>query len=372
MRNLLFVFCFVGLISRANAQIDYTIFRDSVTLKAQDSGKLSLSIDNLNYLRNYEYFGDIPLSYTLLGYQFIPQLKYQLNESFILKGGIFLRREFGLQGFTDVVPVFTAKYQKKSFTLNLGTLEGALNHRFIEPIYDVESIINDRIEQGVQVVITKPKFWMDWYIDWEKAIQLNAPYPEEFTTGFSIRKKIFGNEKVEVDLPAQALVAHKGGQIDSSNTPVESLLNTALGAAFTFNNPGSFIKAVKTQHFFAYYRDISGTKAQLFNNGTGLYSALILKSRLNIDLDIRYWKGNTFHGPRGGALYSSISEKIRGYGEQKRELLFVSFIYDKQLFPNVWLDLRVEPYYDLRNRFTEYAYSVFLRFNKDFLLKQVK
>lgn len=372
MRNLLSLIFFVSFFVPAKAQIDYALFRDSATLKAEDSGKLSLSIDNLNYLRNYEYFGDIPLSYTLLGYQFISQLKYQLNEAFSLKGGIFLRREFGIDGFTDVVPVLTAKYQKRSFTLNLGTLEGSLNHRFIEPIYDVESIISDRIEQGVQAIINRKKFWLDWYIDWEKAIKLNSSHPEEFTTGFSIRKKIFQNDRIDIELPAQALVAHKGGQIDSSNTPVESLLNTAVGAAISFNNPGAFIKAIKTQHFFAYYRDISGTKAQLFNEGTGLYSALIFKSRLNIDLDIRYWKGDSFHGPRGGALYSSISEKIRGYGEQKRELLFVSFIYDKQLFSNVWLDLRVEPYYDLKNRFTEYAYSVFLRFNKDFLLKRIK
>jgi hypothetical protein len=71
-------------------------------------------------------------------------------------------------------------------------------------------------------------------------------------------------------------------------------------------------------------------------------------------------------------LHTSASEKIAGYGERERELFFLSFIYNRQLFDNLWLDLRMEPYYDLNNQFMEYSYSVFLRFKKDFLLKKLK
>jgi hypothetical protein len=62
---------------------------------------------------------------------------------------------------------------------------------------------------------------------------------------------------------------------------------------------------------------------------------------------------------------------VAGYGEPDRELLFATLIYDKQLFPNVSIDMRLEPYYDLKNRFLEYGYSVFLRFNKNFFLKKL-
>ncbi|HWJ03111.1 MAG TPA: hypothetical protein VNU93_05485, partial [Verrucomicrobiae bacterium] len=97
----------------AYAQIEYPLFKDSATFRQEDTGTLSLEVESMPYLRNYEYFGDIPLSYTLFGYQLMPQLKYQLNEHFALKGGLFLRREFGRSGYTDIAPVFTAKYQKK-------------------------------------------------------------------------------------------------------------------------------------------------------------------------------------------------------------------------------------------------------------------
>lgn len=353
------------------AQIEYPIFKDSATLQAADSGKLSLQVDNLNYLRNYEYSGEIPLSYTLFGYQLIPQLKYQLNERFQLKGGIFLRREFGRSGFHQIAPVLTAKYQKKGFSFLLGTLEGALNHRFIEPVYDVESIISDRLEQGAQVILDKKRIWLDWYIDWEKAIEQYSPYREEFTTGVSSRIKLINTDQLSVELPLQALVTHKGGQIDTSGLPVESLLNTAVGASVTLNTHGSFLKAVRTEHYFAYYKDFSGQKVQLYPNGTGWYSSLLFKTKW-LDIDARYWRGHQFFGPRGGALYSSISEKVPGYGEPDRELLFLSLIYNRPLFPHVNFDVRLEPYYDLQNSMLEYSYSLFLRFNKDFLLKRIK
>ncbi|HYH16178.1 MAG TPA: hypothetical protein VD794_13210, partial [Flavisolibacter sp.] len=246
-----------------------------------------------------------------------------------------------------------------------------LNHRFIEPIYDVESIISDRLEQGVQMIFNKKRLWLDWYVDWEKAIVLNSPYREEFTTGISSRIKLINTNKVNVEVPLQAIVAHKGGQIDTSNLPVESLVNTAIGASLAFNTNSAFVKTIRTEHYFAYYKDISGQKLQLYNNGTGWYSSLLFKTKW-LDIDARYWKGQRFHGPRGGPLYSSISEKVPGYGEPDRELIFLSFIYDRQLFPNVNLDFRLEPYYDLRNKMMEYSYSLFLRFNKDFLLKRIK
>jgi hypothetical protein len=354
----------------AVAQTDYPIFRDTATLQP-DSNRLSIEIDNLNYLRNYEYFGKIPLSYTLLGYQFIPQLKYQLNPYFQLKGGIFLRREFGRPGYVATIPVFTAKYQRNGLTLNLGNLEGALNHRFVEPVYNIESIIADRIEQGVQVKLEKRRFWMDWYIDWEKAIELGDPFREEFTTGFSTRTKLIDKERVQLEIPVQAMVAHKGGQIATSPQPVESLLNTAAGFSLQTQRKG-FISGINTAHYYLWYRNISGTKLRLYDEGNGWLSTLTIKTAKHFDLDLRYWRGHKFFGPRGQPLYSSISEKVANYGEPDRELFFATFIYNKQLFPHVALDLRLEPYYDLKNEMMEYGYSVFLRFNKDFFVKRFK
>lgn len=374
MKKILFFISFLLSGFLINAQTNYPVFLDQDTrLKPEDSGRLSLQIDNLNYLRNYEYFGNIPLSYTLLGYQFIPQLKYQLNENFLVKGGLFLRHESGRPEFEPLQPIFTAKYQKKDLSLIMGTLEGGANHRFIEPIYNIEATISDRIENGVQIKLDKPKLFLDWYIDWEKAIKLNDPFREELTSGISTRFKLIDKEKFAFEIPLQAMVAHKGGQISNSSVNVESLLNTASGISLKFKRPSaSFIKEIQTEHYFVYYRNLSGTKVRLFNEGVGTLSSLTFKSSKNFDLDLRFWNGWDFYGPRGQPLYSSISEKLANYGERSRQLVFLTFIYDKQIFNNVSIDLRMEPYYDIGNNFMEYAYSAFIRFNKDFFLKKLK
>src|SRR3954462_12623955 len=105
MRKALLALLGALALGPASAQTDYPIFRDTATLQAANAGRLSLQVDNINYLRNYEWFGNIPNSYTLLGTMLIPQLSYQLNENIAFKGGLLLRREFGRPGLVTVEPM---------------------------------------------------------------------------------------------------------------------------------------------------------------------------------------------------------------------------------------------------------------------------
>ena len=95
----------------ATAQIDYPVFKSRTEINPADSERLSLNIYNLNYIHNTEYFGNIPHSGTLFGYQLIPEIRYQPNSRFIIKGGIYLQKEFGRNGYTTVAPVFSVKYK---------------------------------------------------------------------------------------------------------------------------------------------------------------------------------------------------------------------------------------------------------------------
>ena len=363
-----------AITSKAFAQSEYPIFKDSSTLREEDNEKLFLEIDNLNYLKNYEYFGKIPLGYTLFGYQLIPQLIYQPNEHFIFKGGIFLRHEFGRAHYASIAPVFTAKYQNNGFSFLIGNLEGALNHRYVEPIKDIESIISHRMEQGAQLLLDKKRIWLDVYIDWEKAIDTSSAFKEEFTAGGSSRIKLINSETWLIELPIQFMFAHKGGQIDiappgTPRQPDETLFNFASGLSLTRMFKSSFWRGIRAENYFVYYKNLS-PGSRIFNEGMGFYSSLTFKTKF-FDFDLRYWNGNKFIGPRGGSLYTSVSQKIPGYVEKKRELFFVSLIYDKQIYKNIFLDLRFEPYYDIKNSLLEYAYAIHLRFKKDFYLTRL-
>ena len=154
---------------RASAQIDYPLFRNKTEINPADSEKLSLNIYNLDYIYNTEYFGNIPLSGTLFGYQLIPEIHYQPNSRFLIKGGIYLQKEFGRNGYTTVAPTFSVKYKAIHSSYILGTLDRNANHGFVEPIYDYKLLINERLENGFQFFVdTQAHYRHDFFINWRR------------------------------------------------------------------------------------------------------------------------------------------------------------------------------------------------------------
>jgi hypothetical protein len=86
------VFFFVSIYSfQIKAQVDYPAFKSKIEINPTDSEKLSFNLYNLNYVNNTEWFGNIPLSGTLFGYEIIPEMQYQISPRLIIKGGIYLQ-----------------------------------------------------------------------------------------------------------------------------------------------------------------------------------------------------------------------------------------------------------------------------------------
>ena len=365
----------IGLLILCNtsisAQVDYPTFKTEINIHREDSQKLSFSLDNVNYLYNTEYFTDIPLSGTLFGYQLVPEFRFQPNQRLVLKGGIYLQKEFGRTAYTTVEPTFSIKYLAKHCSLLLGTLEGNLNHGFIEPIYDYQSFIQHRNESGLQFkVFTKP-YNQDLFINWTKAIHPGDTFKEEFDIGLSSRFNVLDRKKVGFAIPIQLLYSHKGGQFDTSGTPLTSLFNFALGGSLSFNMENRFLKKIVVDNYWVYYKDISFTKRQIFDSGNA-YLAHVLLNFKWFDVDLRYWRGNTFIGAKGGGLFQSVSQFIPGYNEKIRKLLMMSIIYDREILKNVYFDGRFSPYYDYGNAATEYSYEVYLRYKLNLFLKKIK
>ena len=372
MRKIALAFGFLILCSYSTlSQVDYPTFKTLININKEDSQKLSFSFDNVNYLYNTEYFTNIPLSGTLFGYQLVPEFRFQPNQRLVLKGGIYLQKEFGRPGYTTIEPTFSIKYLAKHCSLLLGTLEGNLNHGFIEPIYDYQSFIQHRNENGLQFkVLTKP-YWQDLFINWTRAIHPGDNFKEEFDIGLSSRLNVINNRKLEFGVPFQLLYSHKGGQFDTSGTPLTSLFNFAIGGSFTFKFEHQFLQKIVADNYWVYYKDISFTKRQPFDSGTAFLSHLLFNFKW-FDVDFRYWRGNSFIGPKGGGLFQSVSQYIPGYSEKIRKLLMMSLIYDREILKNVYFDARFSPYYDYGNVATEYSYEVYLRYKLNLFLKKIK
>lgn len=366
---ILAVFLFISF--GAYAQMDYPIFKHTNNIQPSDSEKLTLSLYNLSYINNTEYFTNIPLSGTLFGYQLIPELKYQPNSRFVIRAGVYVQKEFGRKEYTSLLPTFSVKYKAKQSSYIIGTLEGNINHGFIEPIYDYKLLLNERLENGFQFFVDTKPYSHDFYINWRKAIHLGDPFKEEFDIGYSANFNVINNKNFQLKVPLQMLYSHKGGQIDNTNESLTSLVNDAIGLSMNFNLGNQFLQNIGFDNYYVNYRDISGEKKQPYITGNAYLSHALFKFKY-FDIDVRYWNSYGFINPRGNSLFSSVSEKYIGLTETHRHLLLLGFIYNTPIFEGGNFNFRISPYRDFIEKKTEYSYEMYFSYQMDVLLTKIK
>jgi hypothetical protein len=68
-------------------------------------------------------------------------------------------------------------------------------------------------------------------------------------------------------------------------------------------------------------------------------------------------------------LYQSVSENLydAGFTQQHSNTLAVRYVYQKQLVPNLYLDFRFEPQFDLNNFDTQlqFIHSLFITYKEN-------
>lgn len=376
MKRILVFIVLFNILNSSNAQIatdslEYRLRPDS--LKA---GELHLSINNFNFLRNLEYFNKIQDGYTLFGAQLEPQLVYYAHPRLAITAGVHMRKDFGGHGIFRTLPLFSVKYQHGNTTLINGVLEGNVNHRMLEPIFDFEKTITDPVEYGTQFIINNKSLFLDAFINWKRMIYKPSPVQEQILGGLSADLKLIKKEKISLSIPLQLTVFHQGGQIDVTSEPLQTLVNSALGFKLKAATSG-FINSFRTENYLITFNDFSFTYVHPYTAGYGLY--------LNAGADTKYgsligtyWNGRTFISPNGMPLYQSVSQHIgnTGYTEDKRRLIMLRYSYQKQLIPNLYLDFRLEPFIDLGrpvgSRKIEFSNSSYLVYRHSFRLLKVK
>jgi len=382
-KNILLITLCILLLKPLFAQLDNTALRYNLEILADDTHKLKFSFNNVNFMRNTEYFNDIETGQTFFLYQLNPKLIYFPSEFMRIDGGIFLRKDFGNSQYTSIDPTFSLKLFKNGFSTTIGNLEGNLNHRLIEPLYHFDQVITNPLEQGLQMKLDKKKFWGDMWINWERMIYMGSPFQEQIAAGHSSLTTLFAHENgFKIQLPVQALVHHFGGQIDTTNDHIISKINTTAGLRFSYEFQNSFVKEIRSDNYFVYYKNFSPYKDTTQPaEGTGMYFNLLVKTKF-IDIMFNYWNAENYIAPRGGHLYQSMSTDYpSNYISPKRELLFIRFMYEKQILPHLFLNARLEPYYDFHHRYTpqnpnvgklEFSYSFYFVYRQDFSLWRVK
>jgi len=368
-KNLLFaiiILLSVGAKAQLNNDYLFTKIRPADSLDKE----LHFSVNNFNYVRNYEYSNNFHDGYTLYGTQLEPKLIYYPNENLAVSAGAYLRKDFGNErGLYDAKPLFNLTYRKRNLTLIFGSLEGNIQHNYIEPLYDFERKITTPIEYGTQLIVEREKFKLDSWISWQKMIYKGDPKKEEIVGGLNAEQTLLEIANWKLSIPVQFLAFHQGGQIDVlKEIPISTLFNGATGFKL-HRKIGRNVQEVFTDNYIAAYKDFSPTKVRAYQGGFGLWLNAGVNTKWG-NLMASYWKGNNFITIKGMPLYQSVSDNLyeKGFTRSSRSILAVRYFYQKQLVPHLYLDVRIEPHFDLGTPDSQlqFNHSLFLTYKEDF------
>jgi hypothetical protein len=376
-RTLLFLFFFIAGYQLTYAQFNNSAIENRIRPDSNAVGEVHFNFYNFNYVRDYEYANQFHDGYTLYGTQLQPQLVYFAHPNLAIVAGAYIRKDFGDNGVKEAKPLFALKYHKKDLTLNFGSLEGGIHHGYIEQLWNFERQITDPIQYGTQLIVEKEKFKLDAWIAWQKMIYSPSPVKEQIIGGLTTEGTILQRNGWKLSVPVQFLAYHKGGQIDTlKSIPLQTLFNGAAGLKLHKEIGGNTIKEIYTDNYVAVYKDFSPVKTEPFQGGFGVW--------LNAGVDTKfgsivasYWKGNNFETIKGMPLYQSVSTTLYdfGYQEKSRSIFLLRYCYQKELLPNLYLDTRIEPHFDLgtsRKESLQFQGSFFLTYKQDFKLFTVK
>ncbi|TAE80733.1 MAG: hypothetical protein EAY81_10240 [Bacteroidetes bacterium] len=364
MKKLVFIWQLVlACAAPVYAQIDNHLLSDNIELNVADSNTWGVTVSNFNYQRNTEYFNKIESGRTLFGYQLHPSIFIQPTQQIKLQVGVFAQSDFGATPvYNKILPTFSAKFLNKRRTesFTFGTLEGALAHGLIEPLWDINSAIERRIENGAQFRSERKKMFADVWINWEKFIERGSPYKEQFTAGFNFTPVLLKNtSQFYISTPIQATAFHRGGQVDTDSSNLIMQFNTAIGLQLGNDESGHWFDKWKLEGYFTTYTENSNSGYFPYRNGSGRFLNASLGFG-NFTIMGSYWYGNQWMAPRGTTLYQSVSLDKPGVLEKKRELVFARFLYSKTIYKNLSITARVEPVYDLKSQLLDFSYSLYI------------
>lgn len=351
----------------ALSQNDLSIFHTHIPFDSTKTKQLLFQLENHNFFKNNEYFGDIVEGYTLPGYSFEPALVYYPSSVFRIKAGFHYRQFHGSQKNEDIFPVLAAQLMlTKNLSVTFGALKGHVHHNLPEPMLNPEWQINRPVETGLQFLLNSNRFTGDLWIDWYQFIKPNDTIPEKFVAGLSGSWMLNDREAAwHFSLPVMMTATHRGGQISNYNQPMESLANlgTGLNAVKTINTKNLKKIGLSINAFF--YKDLTDKKERPMNSGFAVYPAATISTRWG-EFMTGWWHGSDYYSPRGNPLFNSVSTYLPDYYEKNRDLVTLKYNLNKVISKQLKFNFGVEGFLDAATGTLEYFYAVNLIFTPSF------
>ena len=351
----------------------HNLFIDSQNIDSADTNKLFLTLKNVNFFKNNEYFNPIVRGYTLIGYWVRPELAYYPSSKSKFSVGMHLLKYSGNDQFYNILPTLSFRQSlTKNIDLIIGTLEGSLNHKMSDLLYAPERYFTNNVENGLQFLINSEHYKGDVWLNWEHFIFEGDSSQERLSTGTSSVCSIFEKDNpFSIDIPFQTFIAHKGGQINTirkADTHIETLFNGFSGIRMIFKPSDGLLQKIEVELPVTLFANLSPTKLTQYKNGWGILPSLNLQLK-DFYLSTGLWYGKRYMSPRGERIYQSVSFKNSNAAEKTRSLSISRIAYSTKLKHGIDLAVAFEGYYDIKNKIFDYSYGLQLNFRQSFLLK---
>ncbi|MBI9061360.1 MAG: hypothetical protein JEZ14_05195 [Marinilabiliaceae bacterium] len=333
---------------------------------------LYFRLENNNFVKNNEYFGEYTEGYTLMGYAVQPSVMYYAGSRLRVKAGLHLLKYSGVSEFTVVLPIFSVHAQlTDKLDLIMGGLKGDVHHRLIEPVFDTEYQYTRPVENGFQFVFQGDKLWLDSWLDWEQFIFPGDNKPEKFTAGISSEYRFTNaGSEFEVTMPVQLIATHLGGQISDFSESMQSLANIVSGIKLSKDVGDGFIQRVGVSTYFAMYKDLTKQSGWDFHTGDAVYPVAEVDYKYGSFM-VGYWHARNFLAPKGSHVFQSVSDYKEGYYSKYRNLLTTKFSFTKTFMKQIKFSAMVETYYDVPASQFEYSYGINLVFTPNFFISKI-
>ena len=186
MKLATYIFILLLPVTELIAQNSTTLYQNYSDFNPSDQRKLFFKLENIDFLKNNEYTGDIVTGYTLIGGWMRPKLVYYPSDKLRLElGGHFLKYH-GREEFDNISFWFNTHYKPfKELSVIFGNLNNNANHHLIRPLFEPEQYFTEKPEGGIQFLFNNRWLSSDLWLNWEQFILPDDPFQEHFTFGWS-------------------------------------------------------------------------------------------------------------------------------------------------------------------------------------------
>ncbi|MBK7214858.1 MAG: hypothetical protein IPH88_16530 [Bacteroidales bacterium] len=371
MKNLL-VLCFLLLqLSLSSQEINQSYISPGPDTMLQ-AKQFMFHFSNNNFLKNNEYFNPYTEGLTFFGSNLQPEITYAFTSNTRLSAGFYARYFYGKEKFNSLLPVIRFEYEPwKGSRLIFGQLYGLLDHKLLEPIYSSDNYFMRNPEYGVQFMHEREYGNASVWISWDRFILPGDNQKEEISAGFNSSFRLLKNaDRKKLDLQFQGVIHHFGGQVDTSDEPLETRLNLAGGLVFASPLPQLSGLQVEAAAFAIQSADQSSKTTIPYKKGYALYSYAQLKYNW-ARLMLSYFHGKYFFSPLGEPLFESVSSLNILYYRDNRSIFGQKLLLDHRIAEGIDLGFRFESYYDLERSSIDFCYGLNIKTSASWVLGKI-